>query len=290
MSEAVPNPSPEIEEPRAIAADSSAPPAVPDALVAEPATPECSAAPTPQKRSESEWLPSLQSLASTVVIAVFVITFLVQAFQIPSPSMEDTLLIGDYLLVDKVQFGRGGIWSWLLPYRPIKRGDIIVFRYPVHPEQHFVKRVIAVPGDHVHLVDKRVYVNGQLVDEPYTVYKRGDVDIFRDDFPQPELPSPYLDAHWWVEMRKHVQGNDLVVPPDSYFAMGDNREISLDSRYWGFVPRQNIIGRPLVIYLSLRTSEADDATAASDDKLSAVGVLGQIIHLPRWRRTFRLVR
>jgi signal peptidase I len=138
------------------------------------------------------------------------------------------------------------------------------------------------------LFNKRVYVNGNLVAEPYAIYKRGDVDIFRDDFPQPQLPSPYLDAHWWVEMRKYVKGDELVVPPGRYFAMGDNREISLDSRYWGFVPRENIIGRPLIIYLSLRTAEADDA--APDDKLSKVGVLGEIIHLPRWRRTFRLVR
>jgi signal peptidase I len=286
MSEVGPNPSPEIEiEPREAASESSPG----GTAVAEPPEATPAGAVAPAKRTESDWLPSLQSLASTIVIAVFVITFLVQAFQIPSPSMEDTLLIGDYLLVDKVQFAHGGLWSWLLPYRPIRRGDIIVFRYPVHPEQHFVKRVIAVPGDRVRLVDKTVYVNDKPVQEPYTVYKRGDVDIFRDDFPQPQLPSPYLDAHWWVEMRKHVQGDDLVVPPDSYFAMGDNREISLDSRYWGFVPRRNIIGRPLVIYLSLRTSEADDAPAA-DDKLSMTGVLGRMIHLPRWRRTFRLVR
>ena len=286
MSEVDPNPSPEMEtEPREVP-----PPEVSagsaTAVAEPPAAPE--AAPAPARRAESDWLPSLQSLASTVVIAVFVITFLVQAFQIPSPSMEDTLLIGDYLLVDKVQFSNGGLWSWLLPYRPIQRGDIIVFRYPVHPEQHFVKRVIAVPGDHVRLFNKRVYVNGNLVAEPYAIYKRGDVDIFRDDFPQPQLPSPYLDAHWWVEMRKYVQGDELVVPPGRYFAMGDNREISLDSRYWGFVPRENIIGRPLIIYLSLRTGEADDA--APDDKLPKVGVLGEIIHLPRWRRTFRLVR
>ena len=287
MSEPVSNPSPELDlEVREAPTPEGAPA---NSAVVE-AAPEASAQPagSTARRSESDWLPSLQSLASTVVIAVFVITFLVQAFQIPSPSMEDTLLLGDYLLVDKVQFAHGGFWSWLLPYQPIRRGDIIVFRYPVHPEQHFVKRVIAVPGDHVRLQDKRVFVNGNPVDEPYAVYKRGDVDIFRDDFPQPQLPSPYLDAHWWVEMRKYVQGNELVVPPGKYFAMGDNREISLDSRYWGFVPRENIIGRPLVIYLSLRTGEADDAPAP-DDKLSKVGILGDIIHLPRWRRTFRLV-
>ncbi|MGH9522612.1 MAG: signal peptidase I, partial [Terriglobales bacterium] len=103
---------------------------------------------------------SAQSLAITVVIAVFVITFIVQAFQIPSESMENTLLIGDYLLVDKVHYASGGIWGHVLPYSQIHRGDIIVFRYPVDPEEHFVKRVIAVPGDRIHMKDKRVYVNG----------------------------------------------------------------------------------------------------------------------------------
>jgi len=286
MSDAVPNPPSQIEpQPVEVPIDAALPAATPVAETqAQPG-----AAEAPVRKNEAEWLPSLQSLASTVVIAVFVITFLVQAFQIPSPSMEDTLLIGDYLLVDKVQFASGGLWSKLLPYRPIQRGDIIVFRNPIHPEQHFVKRVIGIPGDHVRLIDKRAYVNGKALDEPYTVYKRGDLDIFRDDFPQPEVPSPYLDAHWWVEMRKFVQGDELVVPAGRYFAMGDNREISWDSRYWGFVPRENIIGRPLVIYLSLRTGEADDVPPP-DDKLPKVGILGRFIRLPRWRRTFRLVR
>src|SRR5208337_4564824 len=103
---------------------------------------------------------SLQSLATTIVIAVFVITFIVQAFQIPSESMERTLLVGDYLLVDKLHYGPPGIWGLLMPYRPIRRGDIIVFRYPVKPSDHFVKRVIGLPGDRVHLEKKRVYVNG----------------------------------------------------------------------------------------------------------------------------------
>ena len=105
-------------------------------------TPALPAAPA----HKAGWLSSVQSLAVTVVIAVFVITFQVQAFQIPSESMENTLLIGDYLLVDKVHYGQGGRWGEILPYAPIQRGDIIVFRYPVHPQQHFVKRVIGLPA------------------------------------------------------------------------------------------------------------------------------------------------
>src|SRR5260370_40203274 len=139
---------------------------------------------------------SLQSLAGTVVIAVFVITFLVQAFQIPSESMENTLLIGDYLLVDKVHYANGGLWSPILPYADIKRGDIIVFRYPVHPEEHFVKRVVALPGDRVRLSHKRVFVNGRPEAETYVVHQRNDFDRYRDDFPQLDA-APGQDAHWF---------------------------------------------------------------------------------------------
>src|SRR5438067_11354289 len=110
-----------------------------------------------QKHRESDALSSLQSLLGTVVIAVFVITFIVQAFQIPSESMENTLLTGDYLLVDKLHFGRDRLLGWAMPYRKVKRGDIVVFRYPVHPSEHFVKRVVGIPGDHIKLVNRQVY-------------------------------------------------------------------------------------------------------------------------------------
>src|SRR5207253_1995521 len=124
--------------------------------------------PSNSTRDQTDWLTSLQSLLATVVIAVFVITYIVQAFQIPSVSMENTLLIGDYLLVDKLCYGGSG--SFLIPYRPIRRGDIIVFHYPVNPSQHFVKRVIGVPGDRIHLVNRRVFVNGVPLPEPYARY------------------------------------------------------------------------------------------------------------------------
>src|ERR1700704_4568160 len=112
-----------------------------------------------EKFSASDWSATVQSVAGTVVIAVFVVTFLVQAFQIPSESMENTLLIGDYLLVDKFRYGGGGFWDFFMPYRQVRRGDIVVFRYPVHPSQHFVKRVVGVPGDRVRLVTRQVYIN-----------------------------------------------------------------------------------------------------------------------------------
>ena len=129
---------------------------------------------------------SLQSLLGTVVIAVFVITFIVQAFQIPSPSMENTLLVGDYLLVNKLCYGGGSIRNYFMPYRKVRRGDIVVFHYPVNPEQHFVKRVIGVPGDRVRLLNKQVLVNGVPLKEPYIHLSRPANDLFRDSFPRLE--------------------------------------------------------------------------------------------------------
>src|SRR5271167_4304374 len=130
--------------------------------------------------SHSGGMNALQSLATTIVIAVFVITFIVQAFQIPSESMEKTLLIGDYLLVDKVHYGHSRFWGSLLPYHSIQRQDIIVFRYPVNPKQHFVKRVVAVSGDRVRLINKHVYVNGIRQDDDYATFNWAQRDKFRD--------------------------------------------------------------------------------------------------------------
>jgi len=237
------------------------------------------------------WLSSAQSLAGTVVIAVFVITFVVQAFQIPSESMENTLLIGDYLLVDKVHYAPGGVWSKLLPYSDIRRGEIIVFRYPVHPSQHFVKRVIALPGDHIRLVNKQVWVNGQPVAEKYVVFRSPVRDYYRDDFPDLNYLSANVEARWWLKLRTLVQGSELVVPADQYFVMGDNRDESLDSRYWGFVPRQNVIGRPLLIYWSFRSGEPGPGPRDEDGRLSRLAYM--ITHLmqeTRWDRAFRVVR
>ena len=237
------------------------------------------------------WMTSLQSLAVTVVIAVFVITFIVQAFQIPSESMENTLLIGDYLLVDKVHYASGGMFGRILPYSKIRRGDIIVFRYPVHPEQHFVKRVIGLPGDHVHLLNRRVYVNDQPLDEKYVIYKSSMNDVYRDDFPALDYLSGNVEARWWLEMRRLVQNGELVVPAGQYFVLGDNRDESLDSRYWGFVPRDNVVGRPLVIYWSIRGLGDRYPTAQPPgDKLGRLAyVLSHVFEETRWDRMLKTV-
>jgi len=236
------------------------------------------------------WVGSVQSLLGTVVIAVFVISFVVQAFQIPSESMENTLLTGDYLLVDKMCYGGNRLWDHIMPYRKIQRGDIIVFRYPVHPSQHFVKRVIGVPGDRVRLVNRRVFVNGTALNEPYVIHRSPAHDTFRDEFPRVNLPVPGLEGDWWLQMRKLVEDGALIVPEGHYFVMGDNRDESSDSRYWGFVPRENIIGRPLLIYWSLRTSEDLPSPSVPSDKLYHFGyAVSHLFQITRWNRTFRVV-
>lgn len=244
---------------------------------------------TPKKTPDG--LSSLQSLLATVVIAVFVITFIVQAFQIPSESMENTLLVGDYLLVDKLRYGGSEFWDHIMPYRTVRRGDIVVFHYPVNPAQHFVKRVVGVPGDRVRLVNRQVYVNGIPLQEPYVRYSSHVHDVFRDEFPRVEMAVPELEGNWWLQMRKLVEDGQLIVPEGNYFVLGDNRDESKDSRYWGFVPRENVVGRPLLIYWSVRSVSEDiqGSTSASDKLFHFAYAVTHLFQITRWDRTFRLV-
>jgi signal peptidase I len=231
---------------------------------------------------------SLQSLLGTIVIAVFVITFIVQAFQIPSPSMENTLLVGDYLLVNKLVYGGGGVADYTMPYRKIRRGDIVVFHYPVNPAQHFVKRVIGLPGDRVRMVNKQVVVNGVALKEPYARFTRPANDSFRDSFPRFDIAAGET-PEWWIQMRKLVEDGQLIVPQGNYFVMGDNRDDSYDSRYWGFVPQGNIIGQPLLIYWSVREGEDAAATSVSGKLAHFAYAVTHIFQSTRWKRTLRLV-
>lgn len=249
----------------------------------------------PPHRAEEHHLGTMgivQWLLSVIVIATFVMTFIVQAFEIPSSSMENTLLIGDYLLVDKVQYSGRGIWGFLLPYRKIQDGDIMVFRYPVHPSQHFVKRVIGVPGDRIHLSNKQVFRNGKLLTEPFVIHKRNDRNFFRDDFPTTRYFEGNVDSKWWLQMRRLTENGDLIVPEDHYFVLGDNRDDSLDSRYWGFVPAENVVGRPLLIYWSADHDDDEDAeNAASNAKLVRfTNVFRRLFRNIRWKRTMTVVR
>jgi signal peptidase I len=241
----------------------------------------------------SDVIGSLQSLVGTVIIAIFVITFIVQAFQIPSESMENTLLVGDYLLVNKLCYGAGsgfGLGNLVMPYQKISRGDIVVFHYPVDPTQHFVKRVIGVPGDRLRMVAKKVWINGKPLDEPYVHFLEPPNNVFRDDFPRTDIPAIGLDGKWWLEMKKLVEDGQLIVPEGHYFVMGDNRDDSQDSRYWGFVPRENIVGRPLLIYWSVRSWQDPRGSTSFADRLYrlAYGVT-HFFQITRWNRTLRLV-
>src|SRR5271167_5276031 len=264
--------------------------AMPDISVASPGRPMA----YPKRRVVTtlgaDVISSLQSLLGTVVIAIFVITFIVQAFQIPSESMENTLLIGDYLLVNKLCYGGLRLGDDLMPYQKIQRGDVIVFHYPVDPQQHFVKRVIGVPGDRLQMVNKKVLINGKPLDEPYVRFVEPTNDRFRDNFPLRDTVDRTLrqNPDWWLEMHKLVEDGQLIIPEGHYFVMGDNRDNSLDSRYWGFVPRENIIGRPLFILWSY-----DAPTEDWVDFVSVNHIVDLATHLftrTRWDRTFKLVR
>jgi len=224
----------------------------------------------------------------TILLLLFGTTTLVQAFVIPTGSMEDTLLIGDHLLVDKLAYAPAGALSkYMLPYDEIRRGDIIVFRYPVDISQTFVKRVIGIPGDRIRVQNKQVFLNGQPLHEPYKYHKTDYVDSYRDNFPSMPNVRVYPPADEMLE--KQVVNGELVVPPDAYFAMGDNRDSSLDSRYWGFVPRANIIGKPLIIYWSYDapTERLASPTIGVDHILD---LAQNFFTKTRWRRTFNLIR
>lgn len=224
----------------------------------------------------------------TILLLLFGTTTLVQAFVIPTGSMEDTLLIGDHLLVDKLSYSPPGpVSKYLLPYTPVKRGDIIVFRYPVDIKQTFVKRVVGVPGDRIRIEGKTVYLNGQPLKEPYKYHKSDYLMSYRDFFPSE--PNTMLPESGLNMLDRHVVNKEVVVPSNAYFAMGDNRDSSLDSRYWGFVPRDNIIGKPFIIYWSYDapTERLAGPTISVDH---AIDLGKNFFTKTRWGRTFRLVR
>jgi signal peptidase I len=246
----------------------------------EPAVPPPSPQSYVHRGAIAEW-------TVTIVLLLFGTTTLLQAFVIPTPSMEDTLLIGDHLLVDKLAYAPPGALSkHVLPYTDVKRGDIIVFRYPVDITQTFVKRCIGVPGDRIHLVNKKLWLNGKPVDEPYVYHKTEYIDAYRDNFPEDASVGVPEQAH--EMLARHLEDGDIVVPAGSYFAMGDNRDSSLDSRYWGFVPRGNIIGKPLMIYWSFDAP----TEALTGTPFNLQHLLDMVVHFPtktRWNRMFRLI-
>jgi len=235
----------------------------------------------------------LASVAGVLVTGLFIITFILQAFAIPSSSMEDTLLIGDHLFVNREQFATPTRWMGrLMPYRDVRRDEITVFMSPEQPGLFLVKRIIGTPGDHIHLRDGVVFRNGQKLDEPYVRHKLDTFNPYRDNFPAVPPSDAYgvRNEKWQQEFASHVEGDDIIVPPNSYFAMGDNRDLSYDSRYWGFVPRKNLIGRPMFIYWSFVTPADQYEMNGIGDRLGFLAHI--IIHFfdeTRWSRTLKLV-
>ncbi len=236
----------------------------------------------------------LASLAVVLVTGLFIITFIVQAFEIPSSSMENTLLIGDHVFVNRIQFSPKTSWIGpILPYRQLKRGDIFVFLSPAEPGLYVVKRVMGIPGDRIHLRDGVVYRNGEKLDEPYVIHNPNDpYNPYRDNFPAVP-PSDFngVNPDWALTLPQHIQGGDVVVPENSYFGMGDNRDVSLDSRYWGFVPKENVIGRPMFIYWSFETPPDQWEQKEIGQRLGFLAhVVVHFFDQTRWRRTLRVVR
>jgi signal peptidase I len=236
----------------------------------------------------------LAGMAELFVIVLFVLTFVMQNFEIPSGSMENTLLIGDHLFVNREQFAPRTRWMGpLMPYREIRRGDVAVFFSPEQPGLFLVKRIVGVPGDRIHVHDGDLYRNGQKLNEPYVQHRNGDFNPYRDNFPAVPPSESYgvTSQDWRLTMLSYVQGEDVVVPPNSYFGMGDNRDNSKDSRYWGFIPRENLIGRPMFIYWSFITPSDQYLMRGPGDRLAFL--LHTVIHFfdgTRWSRTLKVVQ
>ncbi|HZU25756.1 MAG TPA: signal peptidase I [Bryobacteraceae bacterium] len=227
----------------------------------------------------------------TILILVFAITFVAQVMAIPTSSMHNTLLTGDHLIIDKLAYSPpGAVSRYLLPYEDVKRGDIIVFRHPILLDENYVKRCIGVPGDHIKLVNKQLWLNGHLVNEPYAIHITPYYDPYRDNFPQgsPDfIQDPRMYERAQDMLRNNVVNGELVVPPGNYFAMGDNRDNSLDSRYWGLVPRGNIIGKPAIILWSYDAPTQDLQTY---NVHHFVDLAEHFFTKTRWNRTLKLVQ
>jgi signal peptidase I len=220
-----------------------------------------------------------ESIVIAVILALFIRTFVVQAFKIPTGSMENNLLIGDHLLVNKFVFGptESSIERLVLPTGTVRRGDVIVFKYPEEPERDFIKRVIGLPGETLELQEKKVYINGSPLDEPYVHFL--------------EPPGGDGSLHEFTSFDVRERYGPVTVPPNQYFVMGDNRDNSQDSRYWGFLPRDYIKGKALVIYWSYEAGREDyqDAGAAATVK----GLASVFMHFftrTRWDRMLHQIR
>jgi len=224
--------------------------------------------------------------AGTILIYLFATTTLVQAYVVPTGSMEGSLRVGDHMLVDRMAYADpGSLGRHFLPYRQIARGDIVAFLYPEDIRQTYVKRVIGLPGDRIHLENKEVIRNGRRLKEPYTQHIASDPDPYRDNFPL--APEAFTTPRGRKMFEHDVHNGELIVPPDTLFVLGDNRDNSEDSRYWGLVPRSYVVGKPLLVYWSYDAPTAD-LTGWSMDHVIDVGL--HFFTRTRWNRTLLIPR
>ncbi len=257
-------------------------------------------APVKEEERPETPLESISSICAVLAVGLFVMTFIFQMFEIPSASMEQTLLIGDHVLVDRVTLAPKTSWAPFLHFRPVHRGDVIVFLKPnpESPDLFLVKRAIGLPGDRIHLRQGIVYLNGVAQNEPqagkpaYDGEPQHAYNAYRDDFPSvPASVEEGTTASWALEMPTHLEGDDLVVPPGKVFAMGDNRTESLDGRYWGFVPQENIVGRPMFVYWSFETPADQIYKTSAGDRIGFISHI--VLHFfdqTRWKRTLHIIR
>ncbi|HVC89659.1 MAG TPA: signal peptidase I [Acidobacteriaceae bacterium] len=261
------------------------------AAATDPTLPGAAGHPPVRTPHHHEALILMQTTLTFLVSALFVLTFIAQPYRIPSGSMENTLLIGDFLLVNKVVFATPGPWKPLLAYEPVRHDDIVVFHYPINPSMYLVKRVIGVPGDELHLHHGLVYVDGHYQNEPYAIYVPSYANAFRDEFPTSIYTDPGVSSRWWMQMQQSVHDGQLLIPADEYFVLGDNRNDSLDSRYWGLVPHQGIVGEPLLVYFSVVTASRSEITGLTSDRLAHEhGWWNSLAGAVRWSRIFHVIR
>lgn len=252
-------------------------------------------------------IEAFSSMLRSILVALFVLTFILQPMVIPSESMERTLLVGDFLIVNRIVLAPAGNWRWLLAYHAPKRGEIVTFHSPLNPADYLVKRVIGLPGDRLRMENGRVWINGQELTEPYVVFEPGETSALIDRFPASLYTDPRVDAAWWRQMQSLTHNGEMLIPAGKYFMLGDNRNHSLDSRYWGFVDRSAIVARPVFLYFSLNqpsrtdlvaqvAGSADGATGtasrgAPDDRLGHDDDLwSRVEDFARWKRFFRVIR
>lgn len=243
---------------------------------------------------------AISSLLRTIVVALFVLSFITQPMVIPSESMERTLLVGDFLLMNRSVLAPPGPWKSLLPYAPVQRGQIVIFHAPLNPSEFLVKRVIGLPGDHLRIDGTTVFINGSPLPEPWATYTPIAANPFLTHFPTNSYTDPGIEPIWWKQLQANTREDQLVIPAGKYFMLGDNRNHSRDSRYWGFVDRSEITAEPLVIYFSLNhPSNTELAQLSRPDALIPPGANDRLGHetdilvhvksFARWNRFFHVV-